>query len=167
MRIIHNKSAWSQMVGGVVALLLTIIIGVMVYSFISTSTNEFSALHYEVFTGYDSATANASDWSVTIAYLPTGSSDVLVECTNSSDSSWSTPSFILLDKTVSVSADGADEFDEVYVNYTGMVGNQVENQITPMSSTVFNLLPIIALVAVAGIILGVILGFGSGKAGKT
>jgi len=43
--------------------------------------------------------------------------------------------------------------------------NESRNKTTDMASTVFGLLPIVALVVVAAIILGVILGFGGGRRG--
>lgn len=43
--------------------------------------------------------------------------------------------------------------------------NESRDATTTMASTVFQLLPIVALVIVAGIILGVVLGFGGGKSG--
>lgn len=43
--------------------------------------------------------------------------------------------------------------------------NASKNTTTDMATTVFGLLPLIALVVVAAIILGVILAFGSGKTG--
>lgn len=43
--------------------------------------------------------------------------------------------------------------------------NTSRNQTTSMASTVFGLLPLIALVVVAAIILGIVLAFGTGKAG--
>jgi hypothetical protein len=43
--------------------------------------------------------------------------------------------------------------------------NDSRNTTTDMATTVFGLLPLIALVVVAAIILGIILAFGSGKAG--
>ena len=44
--------------------------------------------------------------------------------------------------------------------------NESRNTTTSMATTVFGLLPLIALVVVAAIILGVILAFGGGKAGR-
>jgi len=43
--------------------------------------------------------------------------------------------------------------------------NDSKNTTTDMASTVFNLLPIVGLVVVAGIIIGVIMGFGKGAGG--
>jgi len=41
--------------------------------------------------------------------------------------------------------------------------NESRNATTAMASTVFSLLPLVALVIVAAIILGVVLGFGGGR----
>jgi len=43
--------------------------------------------------------------------------------------------------------------------------NESKNETTDMASTVFSLLPIIALVVVASIILAIVLGFGAGAGG--
>ena len=43
--------------------------------------------------------------------------------------------------------------------------NTTKNTTTDMASTVFGLLPIVALVIVAGIIISVIMGFGGGRKG--
>ena len=85
----ENKAGYTQVVGGLVALLLTIIVGVLVF--------------YQV-----------------------------------SDS-------------IDLSSDSA---------------NASKNDTTDMAETVFTLLPIVALVVVAAIILGVILGFGGSGPGK-
>ena len=43
--------------------------------------------------------------------------------------------------------------------------NESRNETTDMASTVFSLLPLVALVVVASIILAVVMGFGGGKGG--
>jgi len=43
--------------------------------------------------------------------------------------------------------------------------NTSRNETTDMASTVFSLLPLVALVVVASIILAVVMGFGGGKGG--
>ena len=83
IKLKNDNKGWARMVGGLVALLITIIIGVMVY------------------------------WQVSGA-IPLTNDDA----------------------------------------------NASKEQVDSMANTVFGLLPIIALVAVAGVILGVILGFG-------
>ena len=87
-RLIKNKAAYTKVVGGLVALLLMIIVGVLVF--------------------------------------------------------WETNDAITL---------GSD------------TANTSRNATTSMASTVFNLLPIIALAIVASILLAVIMGFGGGKKG--
>ena len=51
------------------------------------------------------------------------------------------------------------------ITLTGNASNDCKNATTDMASTVFNLLPIVGLVVVAGIIIGVIMGFGKGAGG--
>lgn len=51
------------------------------------------------------------------------------------------------------------------ITLTNSQANESKNATTAMATTVFGLLPLIALVVVAAIILGVILAFGSGKVG--
>jgi len=87
-KLFRNKQAYTKVVGGLVALLLTIIVGVLVF--------------WEV---NDSITLSSSD------------------------------------------------------------ANTSRNETTDMASTVFALLPLVALVVVASIILAVVMGFGGGKGG--
>lgn len=87
--ITNDKKAYARVVGGLVALLLTIIIGLLVFWEVNDSIT------------LDTATANSS-----------------------------------------------------------------RNETTSMATTVFSLLPLIALVVVASIILGVVLGFGGGGRGR-
>lgn len=49
------------------------------------------------------------------------------------------------------------------ITMTSDAANASKNQTTTMASTVFGILPIVALVVVAGVILGIILGFGGGS----
>jgi len=86
--IVENKAAYTKVVGGLVALLLTIIVGVLVF--------------------------------------------------------WETNDAITLGTPAA---------------------NTSRNATTTMASTVFSLLPLVALVIVASIILGVVLGFGGGRKG--
>ena len=86
-KITTNRSGYAQVIGGIVALLLTIIIGVMVY------------------------------WQISGA-----------------------------------------------IPLTNDAANTSRNSTNTMATTVFNLLPIVALIVVAGVILAIVLGFGgSGK----
>ena len=159
----QDQTGYVKIVGGLVALLLMIIVGVMIFWSVSESipgTGEQT----ETFTGY-AASANASAWSVTLDYSPTGSSAVNVTAYNATGSSESYPVFTLSHMTVSVAADAADEFSQVNVTYTSNIGSSA-GEADDMASTVFGLLPIIALVVVAAIIIGVIIGFGGGSGKK-
>lgn len=49
------------------------------------------------------------------------------------------------------------------ITLTSDTANTSRNQTTTMASTIFSLLPIIALVVVAGVILAIVLGFGGKK----
>jgi len=51
------------------------------------------------------------------------------------------------------------------ITFTNDNANESRNETLDMASTVFALLPLIALVIVAGIILAVVMNFGGGKAG--
>jgi len=159
-----GSSSTTQVVGMLVALMLTIIISVMIYYEVSGSVADFSE-QTETFTGYAALTANASAWSVTLANSPDGTGNCNVTCFNATGGQLSYPTYGLNHKTISVAADAADMFSQVNVTYTSHIGTD-EDTTTTMAGTVFVLLPIIALVIVAAIILGIVLGFGgSGKSG--
>jgi uncharacterized membrane protein YjgN (DUF898 family) len=51
------------------------------------------------------------------------------------------------------------------IDLSSAAGNDSKNKTTEMATTVFSLLPIIALAVVASIIIGVIIGFGGSKKG--
>ena len=162
--ITGNVDAYTKVVGGIVALLLTIVIGVMIYYEVSDGVADFSA-KIERFTGYTLLTSNNSDWTVTLTNSPTSTGNCNVTCYNSTANSNSYPTFTLNHKVVSVGADSADQFSQVNVTYTGHASTD-EDSTTSMAGTVFVLLPIVALVIVAAVILGVVIGFGgSGKSG--
>ena len=159
----RNNQGYQKIVAALVALLLTILIGIMVYWEVSESV-DMTADTSETFTGYSAAT-NATAWTVDLSEHPTGATDTNVTCYNSTSKAESYPAFTVSSRTVSVAGDAADEFDQVNVTYTSTQA-EVADGIDTMSSTVFDLLPLVALVVVAGIILAVVLGFG-GKDGKS
>lgn len=159
-----NDDAYIKIVGSLVALLLAIIVGVLVYFEMLDSVSSFSEDTVEVFTGYTTA-SNASAWSVTLQNSPASATVTNVTCANMTAGSESYPTFSLNHRTISVGAGGADQFTQVNVTYTSNIATD-ESTATDMASTVFGLLPIIALVVVASIILGIVLGFGGSKGGE-
>lgn len=154
----------TQVVATLITLMLTIVIGVMVYYEVSGGVADFSE-QTETFTGYTALTANASAWSVTLTNSPDGTGNCNVTCYNVTAGNLSYPTYNLNHKSIEVAADVSHYFTQVNVTYTSHAGTD-EDTATTMAGTVFVLLPIIALVIVAAIILGIVLGFGgSGKSG--
>ena len=117
----------------------------------------------ETFTGYSHGD-NASAWSVDLANSPISSSDTNVTCYSSTAGTLSYPSFTLSNTDISVAAGAASNFTQVNVTYSsnsGAVGEEVRD----MGGTVMELLPIVALVLVASIIISIVVTMGSGKNG--
>jgi hypothetical protein len=148
-----------QVVGGIVALLVAIIVGVMLYFNISDTVDEFGEV-IETFGPYTDTT-NASAWTVTLTNSPVNTANTNVTCVNLTSGSESYPTFGLNHRTISVAADAANNFTQVNVTYTSNIAD-TESGATDMASTVFGLAPIIAVVVVAAVLLGVILTFGKG-----
>jgi len=159
----QDTGGYQKIIAALVALLLTILIGIMVYWEVSESI-DMTADTVETFTGY-SASANATAWTVDLEEHPTGTSATNVTCYNSTSKNESYPAFTLSSRTISVAGDAADEFSQVNVTYTS-TGAEAADGVDSMSSTVFDLLPLIALVVIAGIILAIVLGFGGDGKGK-
>lgn len=161
-KTIRNNDGYMQIVAGIIALLLTIVIGVMVYFEVDDGIDQFDEV-VETFGTY-ADTTNASAWSVTLDNSPASTSDVNVTCVNLTAGAESYPTFSLSHKTISVAADAANNFTQVNVTYTSHMSSDAGEN-TDMAGTVFGLLPIIALVVIAAIILAVVLGFGGNKGG--
>lgn len=158
-----NGQGYMQVVGGIVALLIALIIGVMLYFSVVDTVDEFSEVT-ETFTGYAWATANASAWSITLGNSPASSTVTNVTCYNGTAGTESYPTFILNHETINVAADAADVFSQVNVTYTSNIATD-EGDVTDMAQNVFGIAPLIAIVVIAAIILGVVLAFGSGRKG--
>lgn len=157
----------------IVALLVTIVIGVMVYFEFTESVNQFDEV-IERFTGYTQFTfgiagSNTTGIIITLANSPDGTSNCNVSCWNESHSglggssttdATSYPTFGLNHNEVKIAGEATTNFTQVNVTYTGHTATAEASDITPMAQTIFSLLPVIALVVVAAIILGVVLGLG-------
>ena len=165
----EDPNAYVMAVGGLVALLLMIIVGIMVFWQATGSIDGLSE-QSEIFTSdADGAafvldTTNYSAWSIILDNSPSSSSACNITCYNSTAHSVSYPAFTLSHTTVSVAAYAAEEFNQVNATYTSNMANTGEGT-TAMATTVFDLLPIIALAIIASIIIGVVIGFG-GSVGR-
>lgn len=156
-----DSKAYQKIVGGIVALLLTIIIGVLVYWETQGSIDSFDEVT-ETFTGYSHGD-NASAKTITLDNSPTGTGETNVTCYSSTAGTLSYPSFTLSGTKVTITAGSASNYTQINVTYTSNMADN-EDEVSTMATTIFNLLPIIALVVVAAVILGVVMGFGeSGK----
>ena len=173
-QLLSDDNAFNpQVVSGFVVLLITIIIGILIFWSLSsgmpltntqaeTKTSDITGTAFVVGTAPTYATGtNASAWAIMVNYLPSSAGNVNVTCYNSSgivgdDESY--PTFTLSNRRIDVSADGADSFDQVNVTYTTKFSTEKTGTET-MANTVFGLLPIIALVLVASIILAIVMGF--------
>ena len=154
---------YAKVIPVIIAFLIATGIGAIVLFEILDAPDALSGELYEEFSYAD--TTNASAWSVEVGHSPTGTSDVNVTCVNITAGAESYPAFTLNQKTISVAADAANNFTQVNVTYTpnsGAVGDDVR----VMGETVWTLLPIIALVIVASIIIGIVVMMGSGSGKK-
>ena len=174
-----NTNAQTQVnvVVTVVALLVTIVIGVMVYFEVIAGVDELSETT-EYFTGYTTPTgtadavagSNATVQTVTLTNSPysTSNSTIAVVCYNATGAVQSSPAVTINHKQITIPAAPASgeglplAYTQINVTYTSNAARTESTDVTPMAESVFKLLPIVALVVVAAIILAVVLGFGAG-----
>lgn len=175
LKLDNSGATYTAVIAGLVALLLTIVIGVMLYFEVTDSVDQFDEVT-ETFTGYTrynhgaGTGSNKTGVTITLDNSPYSSSVTNVTCWNASGTSaynrQSYPSFGLNHKTISIAADAARNFTQVNVTYTSNIAQAEGSDVTPMAQTVFALAPIIALVVVAAIIIGIVILFGGGRRGK-
>ena len=169
-KLIKNRNAYAQAVTGVVAFLLVIVIGVMIYFNVADGVDQYNEVE-ETFTGYTQYTntggtgagSNYTGIVFTLGNSPDGTSNTNVTCWNASGSSivLSYPTFTVNHKQVKIGAGAASNFTQVNVTYTSHLSSDATEN-TDMAATVFALIPIVALTIVASIILLLVLGFGGG-----
>lgn len=157
---------FGKVLGGIIAILIAIIIGVLVYYSIAT-TGEMGRVT-DTFTA-----TNATNVTSTLTYTPQSDTEMNVTYYNSSAATWHTvPStnwtrsgrtmtFIVLNGT-GVSTYDANLSQVRYRYYTD-TGQTVRDNVDPQASVVFTLAPIVAIVMIASVILAVVSGFGGGK----
>ena len=158
----------TKIVGSLVAFLIVIMVGVMVYFSVTTNVDMFGE-QSETFTSCSggvafTATSNASAWGIKLDNSPMDDSNLNITCYNATGSTESYPTFTLSGTKVEVVADAADEFSQVNATYTSNAAND-EDSVTTEALSVFSLLPIVAMVVVGMIILAYVVGFGGKKGG--
>jgi len=172
----EDDNGYAKMVGGLVALLIAIIIGVMIFWSLSGSMPG-SSEQTEYFTGYtlpagsdSSGGSNDTATVITLKYVPysTDNSSIAVVCYNATAETEASPPVTIANRVVTVQSGSGTAnppgYSQINVTYTTKFSTEASTTNT-MASTVFALLPIIALVVVASIILGIVLMFGSGSKG--
>jgi len=163
-------------VGVVVSLLISIIIGVIIYFEVIDSVEQFNEAT-ERFTGYTLPTGThslgGSNYTVTLITLTSSpysidNSTISVVCYNSTGHFTSSPAVGINGREITIPPSPLKVlgnplgFNQINVTYTSNTARTQSHEVTPMASTVFSLLPIIALVVVASIILAYVLAFGGG-----
>lgn len=156
-KLSNDNTAFTKVVGSLVALLLMIIVGVLVYWETQGSIDSFDE-RVERFTGYSHGD-NASAQEIELDNSPTGTSDTNITCWSSTAGTLSYPTFTLNGKYATIAAGSASNYTQINATYTSNMGSS-EDDASDMAATVFSLAPIIALAVVAAIIIGVIMGFG-------
>ena len=159
----------TKLVGGIVALLLVIIVGVLVFYQTEDSVSSFDE-QYEEFTGYTrwaggTTGSNYTGVTITLSISPNNAADTNVTCYNESGGAGEIegyPAFTLNHKNIVIAGNATGNFTQVNVTYTTHMGSD-SAEVMGMAGTIFSLLPLIALVMVAGVILAVVMNFGSGR----
>jgi len=165
-----NKKGYVKVVGALVALLLMIIVGVLVYWETQSAVESFGSVTEtfttdtagNTFTTWDGATSGSnytgeqieldnSPYSITSisAWNTTGTPQTLTVTTHYTNTR----------KIIDVTGDVLTNFTQLNVTYVSNMAN-TEDSTSDMATTIFDLLPIIALAVVASIIIGVVIGFG-------
>lgn len=165
-----NNNAYTQIVSGIVALMLVIIISVLVFYNVYDSVDNFDSTKTETFSGYALKTQYLATFSVTLEDSPDGYSNCNISFYNGTKKNVvgypgdAQKYYINNTRLTILGGCSSNQFSQINVTYTSKASSAASDSKT-MAGTVFTLAPIIALVIVAGIILAVVLGFGGGKRG--
>lgn len=151
---------FAKNIGGLVAVLVIIIIGVLIYYSIA-STGEMTSVT-ETFTAGDSL----STITHTLTYRPSSVSEVNLTYYNATTvNGYAVAANLSLSGyslTVNCTNWNQTSHAVTYYSNTGVV---VRDNVNPQASTIFLLAPIVAIVIIASLILIVVTGFGGNKGG--
>lgn len=175
-----DNAEYAAVVGGLVALLVTIIVSILVYFSVNedlcptTVTEYFTGYTRPTWDGAASGGSNASYQNITLQYAPYSETNetITLVCWNGSGTGRCTsqpPKVIDAgSKRVTIQANDVTlgygnpaAYTQINVTYTTKVGTE-RAKVDTTSSTVFNLLPIIAIVTIGGIMIALVMGFGKG-----
>ena len=169
-------NSYQKVVVGIVALLLAVIIGIMVY-WETASIDQYEDSTSETFTSDSDGntftrytTLAGSNYTGEVIELSYSSSSITnITCWNESGGTGEVESYLTTEGThytvngkyLTVVGDQVGNFTQVNVTYVSNIAN-TESGASDMASTVFGLIPIIALIVVASVVIAVIFTFGSG-----
>ena len=170
------SNQYQKIVVGIVALLLAIIIGIMVY-WETASIDQYADSTYETFTS-DSDGNSFVAWNLAGSGTGSNFTGEIIELSHSAssitniscwDSTSKTASWLETKNTqysvngkyLTLVADQASNFTQVNVTYVSNIAD-AESGTSDMAGTVFALAPIIALVIIAAVLISVIFTLGSG-----
>jgi len=174
----EDKNGYAMAVGGLVALLVAIVVGVLVYWNVSGNMPAMTE-QTERFTGYTVATKTGAVWSatgsnasyqnITLNYVPNGASNssITLVCYNATGGETSAPAVTINNRQITIPASPSNvigtplTYSQINVTYTPKIYDDSAYTNT-QATTVFNLLPIIAIVVVGGILIGLVVAFGGG-----
>jgi len=170
-----NKNGYIKAVGGLVALLIVIIVGIMIFWQTTDSMPAQESSRTEIFTGYtlpdgsdSSGGSNDTAQTVTLAYVPysTTNASITVYCYNSSAETQTAPPVTIANRAVTIQSGSGTAnpagYSQINVTYTPKI--YIDSATTKtQATTTFNLLPIIAIVIVGSILIGLVIGFGGKK----
>ena len=170
-----NDTAYAKIVSGLLVLLVSIIIGILIFWSISGNTPGNTASTTEIFTGYTlpsgpTHTGGSNDTAtiVTLTYQPyaTGNSTISVVCYNSTAATQTSPPVTIAGRQVTVQSGSGTAnpagYNQINVTYTPKIYTDSGSTRTT-ASTVFNLLPVVAIVVIGSIMIGLVINFGSKK----
>ena len=147
----------------VIVLVISIVIGIMIYFDVSY-TGTFAEQN-ETYSGLSANSINR-----TLTYLPNSDSDITIVFYDTVSNTWNNSAAGTLPLTKGQHLLSLPSFrinvtdiSDVRAEYYTTEGAYVKNTANPTSSTVFTLAPIIAIVMIAGIILGIVTVFGRGN----
>lgn len=158
----------AKTIGILISILVVIIVGVLIY-FSIVGTGELG----EVIESF--SCDNTTNITSTLTYEPNSAADFTAEYLNSSSGTYTTipatnwtragksVTFIILNST------GVSNYDAnlsaARYTYHSEIGATIRDDVTPASTTIFSLAPLVAIVMIASVILGAVVLFGTNKGG--
>jgi len=171
-KIVKNKKAYMKQIGAIVSLLVVIIIAILVFWQTNDSLPATESSRTEIFTGYtlptggdNSGGSNDTATTVTLNYVPylTTNASISVVCYNATGETQTSPPVTIANRAVTIQSGSGTAnpsgYSQINVTYTPKIYTDSTTTRT-QATTVFQLLPIIAIVIVGMILVALVVKFG-------